>query len=845
LVAVSQYLHMLACSASCPRGAGAGFFGAANTRPAATSAEANTTAAAVLERRRFMRFPFARHCYQPLSRPVEPAIAPRAHIALEFISQARHLGHLSARLEGASVTPLRPIALCSLVLAACASVGNGSGASTNAAAKGGEAPPPAAVPATARTEAPAMAKNPFFAPSPLPLHYPPFDRIHDADYLPAFEAGMAEHLKEVQAIAGNPAAPTFENTLVALEKSGRLLDRVAKTFSNLNGANGNPEMQKIEAQMAPKMAAHRDAILLDPALFARVDALYQKRAQLGLDPESLQLLRRYETMFVRAGAKLSPQNQEKLKKLNQELSSLSTRFRQDVLKATKEGAVVVDDVKELDGLSQQQIGAAAQAARARGIAGKWVITLQNTTIQPPLEQMKDRALRERVFKASVSRAAGGDADNTGVVAQMVRLRSEKAALFGDPNWAAYTLADETAGTPAAVNDMLGKLAPAALAKAKKDASDLQSIIDAQARKARTMPFKLEPWDWAFYAEQLRKARYDFDDAQVKPYFEINRVLKDGVFYAANQLYGITFKERHDLPVYHDDVRVFDVIDADGSPLGIFIGDYYKRDNKQGGAWMNTYVSQSDLLDQKPVASNNLNIPKPAPGEPTLLTFEEVTTMFHEFGHALHGLFSHVKYPLLSMSVPRDFVEYPSQFNEMWAREPKVLANFARNYKNGEAMPRALFDKVMAAQSFDSGYATTEYLEAAMLDQDWHQLPEGRIPPASQVTSFDSAALQKDGVLYPPIPPRYHTTYFSHIFASGYSAAYYAYIWSEVLARDSGQWFHAHGGMTRENGNTFRDKVLSRGRTREPLTLFEDFYGGPPVIGPLLEYRGLTMPQAAK
>ncbi|HEY5675620.1 MAG TPA: M3 family metallopeptidase [Myxococcales bacterium] len=740
------------------------------------------------------------------------------------------------------MTSLRLIAISSLALAACASVGNGSGASTSATPKGAQAPPPAAIPATARTEAPAMASNPFFAPSPLPLQYPPFDRIHDADYLPAFEAGMAEHLKEVEAIARNPAAPTFENTLVALEKAGQLLGRVSRTFSNLNAANGNPEMQKIEAQMAPKMAAHRDAILLDPALFARVDALYQKRAQLGLDPESLQLLQRYENTFVRAGAKLSPPDKETLKKLNQELSSLSTKFRLDVLRATKEGAVVVDDVKELDGLSPQQIGAAAQAAKARGLTGKWVITLQNTTIQPPLEQMKNRALRERVFKASVSRAAGGDADNTGVVARIVKLRSEKAALFGAPNWATYTLAEETAGNPAAVNDMLGKLAPAALAKAKKDAADLQAIIDAQAKKTHSKSFKLAPWDWAFYAEQLRKARYDFDDAQVKPYFEMNRVLQDGVFYAANQLYGISFRERHDLPVYHEDVRVFDVLDKDGSQIGLFIGDYYKRDNKQGGAWMNTYVSQSKLLDQKPVASNNLNIPKPAPGEPTLLTFEEVTTMFHEFGHALHGLFSQVKYPLLSMSVPRDFVEYPSQFNEMWAREPAVLAHYAKNYKTGEPMPRALFDKVVAAQNFNSGYATSEYLEAAILDQAWHQVPAEHIPDGPHVIAFSEKALRDNGVFFPPVPPRYHSTFFSHIFASGYSAAYYAYIWSEVLARDSGQWFHQNGGMTRANGDTFRDKVLSRGRTKEPLTLFESFFGGPPVIEPLLEYKGLATPQ---
>jgi len=751
----------------------------------------------------------------------------------------------AALLQGAPVT-CRLIAATAVVLAACASTNGATPAApaaTAAKASTTEKTSAAAAPAAPS----AAAGNPFLAPSPLPLQMPPFDRIHDADYLPAYEAGMAEHLKEVEAIAKNPEPPTFENTLVALEKSGRLLDRVGRTFSNLNATNGNPEMQKVETQMAPRLSAHRDAVFLNPALFARVDALYQKRAQLGLDPESVQLLERYETNFVRAGAKLSDADKEKLKKLNQELSSLTTKFRQNVLKATKESAVVVDDVKELDGLSKQQMGAAAQAAKARGLEGKWVIALQNTTIQPPLEQMKNRELRERVFKASASRATGGDADNTGIVARVVTLRLEKAALFGAPNWAAYTLADETAGTPAAVNDMLGKLAPAALAKARKDASDLQAIIDKEAKASHTKSFQLAPWDWAFYAQQLRKARFDFDEKDVKPYFEMNRVLQDGVFYAANQLYGISFKERHDLPVYQEDVRVFDVLDADGSQIGLFLADYYKRDNKQGGAWMNTYVSESALLDQKPVAANHLNIPKPAPGEPTLLTFEEVTTMFHEFGHALHGLFAHVKYPLLSSTGPRDFAEYPSQFNEMWARDPKVLANFAKHHVTGEQMPKALFDKVIAAQTFNSGYSTTEYLEAAMLDQVWHQLPASQVPTADKVAAFDDWALRQDGVLFPAVPPRYHTAYFSHIFssASGYSAAYYAYMWSEVLARDSGQWFKAHGGLTRENGDTFRKMVLSRGRTEEPRVLFERFYGGPPTIGPLLEYKGLTMPQAAK
>jgi peptidyl-dipeptidase Dcp len=602
-------------------------------------------------------------------------------------------------------------------------------------------------------------------------------------------------------------------------------------------------MQKIATQMAPKQAAHRDAIFLDAALFARVDGLYQQRAQLGLDPESLQLLERYENNFVRAGAKLSEADKEKLRALNKELSSLTTKFRQNILKSTKEAAVVVDSEAELDGLSKQQIGAAAEAAKARSMAGKYVLSLQNTTIQPVLAEMKNRALRERVFKASIGRGLGGDADNSAIAVKMIQLRSQKAALFGMPNWAVYTLAEETAGTPEAVNDMLGKLAPAALKKAKKDGEDLQKLINAEAKKAHKKPFELAAWDWAYYAQKLRTQRFKFDDADVKPYFEMNRVLTDGVFYAAGQLYGISFKERKDLPVYRDDVRVFDVFDSDGSQLGIFMADYYKRDNKNGGAWMNTYVSESGLLDQKPVAANHLNVNKPPEGEPTLLTFEEVTTMFHEFGHGLHGLFAHVKYPTLSMSVPRDFVEYPSQFNEMWARDPKVLSNFAKHYQTGEAMPKALFDKVIAAQNFNSGYSNTEYLAASLIDQAWHQLPADQIPTADQVAGFDEAALKKAGVYYPPIPPRYHSTYFSHIFASGYSAAYYAYVWSEVLARDSGQWFTQHGGLKRENGQVFRDKILSKGRTKEPRVLFEEFYGGPPTIEPLLEYKGLAAPKS--
>ncbi len=696
------------------------------------------------------------------------------------------------------------------------------------------------VPALSQTAAapPLSAQNPFAQVSTLPYHLPPFDRIQDTDFRPAFTAGMAAQRREIETIDRNPVAPTFENTIAAMEKSGQLLDRVSAVFFYLNGSNTDPEIEKIASEMAPKLAAHRDAIGLDPALFQRIDAVYQKRAGLNLDPESLQLLERTYTQFVRSGAKLSDADKTRLKQLNEQIASLTTQFQQNVLKATKAAAVVVDNAGDLDGLSPQQIGAAAEAAKARGLAGKWVITMQNTTIQPVLAQLKNRALREKIYQASIGRNNGGDADNTPVAAKITRLRAEKAALLGYPDYAAYAVADATAGTPAAVNQMLARLVPPAVANAKKEASDIQTLIDQQAGNGQ--PFTLQPWDWAFYAEQVRKSRFGFDESEVKPYFELNRVMQDGLFYAAHELYGISFKERHDLPVYQKDVRVFEVFNADGSPLGLFLADYFARDNKRGGAWMSSFVDQSRLLGYKAVVSNNLNIPKPAPGQPALLTFDEVTTMFHEFGHALHGLFSDVNYPSLSgTAVPRDFVEFPSQYNEMWSREPAVFTHYAKHYQTGAPMPQALLDKVLAAQKFGQGYATTEYIAAALLDQAWYQMPATDVPSADQVMAFEAAALKKDGVDYAPVPPRYHTTYFSHIFSSGYAAGYYAYIWSEVLARDAEQWMHKHGGLQRANGDFLRAKVLSRGRSANPEVLFEQFYGGPPDIGPLLEHRGLN------
>lgn len=688
-------------------------------------------------------------------------------------------------------------------------------------------------------QAPAAAPSPFAQDSTLPYNLPPFDQIKESDYAPGFEQGMAEQRKEVDAIAHNPEAPSFDNTIVALERSGRLLTRVQQTFSNLTSSNTSDTLDKVQADMAPKLSAHQDAIFLDPALYARVDKLYQARAGLGLDPEALRLLERYHFLFDRAGAKLSDADKDKLRKLNEQISSLTTQFQQTVLKATNDGAVVVDSKEDLDGLPEDRIAAAGQAAKTRKLDGKWVLTLQNTTGQGALAQLKNRALREKLYKASIGRGDGGADDTTAIIAQVVKLRAQKAALLGYKDYASYDLEDETAKTPAAVNKMLAELAVGAFANARKDAAELQKLADAEAKASHQAKFQLEPWDWAYYAEQLRKQRYAFDEAQVKPYFELNHVLQDGLFYAAHQLYGLSFKERKDLPVYQKDVRVFEVFNEDGSPLALFLADYYARDNKQGGAWMSEYVSQSRLLGLKPVVVNNLNIPKPPEGQPTLLSFDDVNGMFHEFGHALHGMFSNVQYPLFAgTSVPRDFVEYPSQFNEMWSHDPQVLANYAKHYQTGEPMPKALLDKVLAARKFNAGFTTGEYLSAAILDQSWHQIGADQTPEAKDVMAFEARALKDNKLDYALVPPRYHSTYFSHIFSNGYAAGYYAYIWSDVLAKDSEHWMNTHGALKRENGDALRAKVLSRGFSDDPGALFKDFYGRDPEVGPLLEARGL-------
>ena len=655
---------------------------------------------------------------------------------------------------------------------------------------------------------------------------------------------MAEELKQMQKIATNPEKATFENTIVAMERSGVLLDRVDRIFSNLAACNTNPELQKIEKEMAPKLAAHEDAIHLNSELFARVQTIYDNRDKfaaanpsgggLGLDPESNWLVERYYKDFVRAGAKLSDSDKEKLKAMNAELAALQTTFAQNVLKEKNASSIVVDDRAQLQGLSESDIAAAAATAKTENKEGKFVLALQNTTGQPALAALQDRQLREKIMETSLARDNhGGEFDNRAVVLRMVKLRAERAALLGYPNHAAYQLEDQTAKNIDTVNKLLAQLAPPAVANARREAAEMQNVIDQE-----NGGFQLASWDWAFYAEKVRQERYAFEESEVKPYFEINHVLLDGVFYAANKLYGLTFKERHDLPVYQPDVRVFEVSDNDGKPLALFLADYYARPSKRGGAWMNAYVRQSELLGFKPVVANHLNIPKPEAGKPTLLTFDEVTTMFHEFGHALHGMFSHVKYPRFSgTSVPRDFVEYPSQVNEMWATWPQVLKNYAKHYQTGEPMPQALLDKVVeSARRFNQGFKTTEYLAATILDQAWHQLAPSDIP--TDALAFEADALRKAKVDFPAVPPRYRSTYFSHAFAGGYSAGYYSYIWSEVLDADSVEWMKEHGGLKRENGDWFRQKLLSRGGSDDVMKFFHDFTGRDPYIEPLLKRRGL-------
>ena len=676
--------------------------------------------------------------------------------------------------------------------------------------------------------------NPFYTPSTLPFEAPDFDAISDEHYKPALLAGMEQEMGEIEEIAANPEPPTFENTIVAMERSGQLLDRVRRVFSNMNSAHTNETIQQIQSEMAPRFAEHSDNIRLNADLFERVLTLYDRKDELDLTEAEEKLLRDNYRSFVRSGALLGLMEQERIREINAELSSLSTEFQQKLLEMTRERAVIIDDESELEGLSRDRIAAAKEAAEDRGHEGKYLLSITNTTRVPVLTSLKNRDVRRRVWEASAHRGIGEDGgiDTRPIVLRLAELRAERAQLLGYENFATFALEPQTAENPDNVIDMLTDLIPAVKANTGREAEMirqkmLEDGIDDQVR----------PWDWEYYAERVRESEYDIDDAEIRPYFELDRVLKDGVFYAMNRLYGITFEERFDLPVYHDDVRVFDVYDHDGEQLGLFYADYFARESKRGGAWMSSFVGQSHLLDKKPVVVNVLNIAKPAEGEPALITFDNVTTLFHEMGHGVHGLFSDVEHPSQAMTaVPRDFVEFPSTFEEDWAIHPEVLANYAIHYETGERIPQELLDRIIAARDFNQGFETQEYVAATMIDMEWHTLAPDDVP--EDVTAFENAALAKYNLDYEPVPPRYKTPYFAHIISGGYSANYYAYIWSEVLAADAFAYMKELGGLTRENGDHYRSTILSRGGSREAMDLYLDFRGHEPGVEALLRRRGL-------
>ncbi|MBB6086495.1 M3 family metallopeptidase [Wenzhouxiangella marina] len=683
-----------------------------------------------------------------------------------------------------------------------------------------------------------QASNPLLAASPHPHGYPPFDQIADEHFKPAMEQGMAEHLAEIEVIASNPEPPSFENTIVELEKSGQTLSYVMRVFGNLSGANTNANLQAVQREMSPRLSAHSDAINLNPALFARIETLYNQRESLDLDAESLRLLERYHTDFVRAGARLSAEQQDELRAINAELARLGTEFSQKVLAEVNDSAVVFDNAEALAGLSEARIASAAAEAADRGLEeGQYVITLLNTSGQPPLSSLSNREARERIHTASLSRGSrGNEYDTTAIVSRVIELRTRRANMLGYDTHADYGLEQQTAGSVERVNEMLSGLAPVAVASARREGEAIQAKIN----EVEDEPFELASWDWDYYAGMVKQDLYNFDDSEVRPYFEMNNVLVNGVFFSAEKLFGITFQERTDLPRYHPDTQVWEVFEEDGSSLGFFITDFYSRSSKRGGAWMNSYRVNSGLLGGAPVVGNHLNVPKPPEGEPTLLTWDEVTTMFHEFGHAVHGLFSDVYYPSFAgTSVPRDFVEYPSQVYEVWASWPEVLANYATHYQTGEPIPTELLDRVIESETFNEGFRTTEYLAAAMLDQAWHQLSLDEIPPAEGVMDFEARALAEAGFDYAPVPPRYRTPYFSHIMG-GYSAGYYAYIWSEVLDADSVLWIRENGGLDRATGQHYRDTILSQGGSKDAMELYMEFAGREPGLEPLLERRGLLI-----
>jgi len=673
-----------------------------------------------------------------------------------------------------------------------------------------------------------MKNNPFLRKSPLQYQAPEFDKIKDNHFKPAFDYGLKEQLANIDKIINNPAAPTFENTVLALENSGEVLGRATILFYNLTGSNTNDYLQKVEEEYAPVFAAHSDKINLNEKLYKRIKAVKTDK----LDAESKRLVEYYIHNFELAGANLSAENKEKLKEINQQLATLSTQFSNKLLEARKKGAVLISDVKELDGLSADELAAAATDAEQAGQKGKYLLALQNTTQQPLLQNLKNRETREKLFRASWTRAEKGDANDTReTIEKLAKLRLQKATLFGKKNFAEWSLQDQMAKTPEAAMGLLAKLAEPAVETAYRETKEIQEVIDAQKGG-----FGVQAWDWNFYSEQVRKAKYDLDENEIKPYFEVTTVLEKGVFYAAEKFYGITFKVRKDLPVYHPDVVAYEVFDRDGKSLALYYLDFYTRSNKSGGAWMNNFVPQSHLLGQKPVIVNVFNYQKPAAGKPSLISYDDVETMFHEFGHTLHGLFADQKYVSISgTNTPRDFVEFPSQINEHFALEPEILKNYALHYETKQPMPQALIDKIKKAANFNQGYATTELVAAATLDMSWHTVTDEKqlIP----VLDFEKEALNKYGLLVPQVPPRYHTPYFAHIWGGGYSAGYYAYLWSETLDSDAWEWIKANGGVTRENGDRFRKYILSVGNSVDLNKAFEAFTGHKADIKPLLRSRG--------
>lgn len=678
------------------------------------------------------------------------------------------------------------------------------------------------------------SSNPFAQKSNLPYGIMDFTKIKAEHYMPAIEAGMAQQLEEIEYITSQTDEPTFENTMIPLEKSGTLLNRVYPYFSNDAGANTNDAIKNIQKNIAPKLASHNDAIYLNDKLFQRIAKLYEMRDALSLDAEASRLIEEYYKKFVRSGALLDDAGKKRMREINETLAALMTAFGQNILAEMNDASVVVEDVRQLDGMTNEQIQAAAALAQSRGLDGKYVIALVNTSIQPALKSIKDRDLRKKIHEASVTRGMRDNASNNlDNALQILRLRAERSALLGYDHYAAYSLDDKVAHTVEAAENMLKSMIEPAKLSLDREKSELQALADAQHAD-----IQIEAYDWLFYEEQVRKQKYHIDDSVIKPYFELNQVIQNGVFYAAEKLYGITFVERKDIPVYNPDVRIFEVLDADGSPLALFIGDYYARPNKRGGAWKSALSTQTGLTGDKHVIINQLNIPKPPAGEPTLLTFDEVTTLFHEFGHALHGMFTHIRYPSLT-SVPRDFVEFPSQVNEIWATWPEILTHYAKHYQTGEVLPSEWIDKIIAANQFGQGYATTENLAASMLDLAWHKMGSDALNGlfANHLEATESSLLDSAGLLLSTTPPRYRTAYYNHIFVSGYAAGYYSYLWSEVLDADAEAWFKANG-LSREHGDHLRKTVLSRGNTQDAMQMYRAFIGRDPDVTPLLERRGL-------